>query len=147
MTTAASRDGLHARQPLAEPALGAPVIAPVADACCASCGTVEADVRVVPEARAVLLRRALRLEYLTVGWNIVEGLVAIAAGMAAGSVALLGFGIDSFVESASGSVLIWRLRRSGARPATSGWSRWSTRPAGSLQDRWCCWRHGWAGTR
>lgn len=60
-------------------------------------------------SRPGLLRRALRLEYLTVGWNLVEGVVAIAAGLAAGSVALLGFGIDSFVESASGTVLIWRL--------------------------------------
>lgn len=60
-------------------------------------------------SRPSLLRRALRLEYLTVGWNLVEGVVAIAAALAAGSVALLGFGIDSFVESASGSVLIWRL--------------------------------------
>ena len=60
-------------------------------------------------ARPGLLRRALRLEYLTVGWNIIEGLIAIAAGLAAGSVALLAFGIDSFVESASGSVMIWRL--------------------------------------
>ncbi len=60
-------------------------------------------------ARAGLLRRGLRLEYLTVGWNLVEGVVAVAAAVAAGSVALLGFGIDSFVESASGSVLIWRL--------------------------------------
>ncbi len=59
--------------------------------------------------RPRLLRRALRLEYLTVGWNVVEGIVAIAAALAAGSVALLGFGIDSFVESASGSILIWRL--------------------------------------
>lgn len=59
--------------------------------------------------RPSLLRRALRLEYVTVGWNVVEGIVAIAAGLAAGSVALIGFGIDSFVESASGSVLIWRL--------------------------------------
>jgi divalent metal cation (Fe/Co/Zn/Cd) transporter len=60
-------------------------------------------------ARASLLRRGLRLEYLTVGWNLVEGVVAVVAALAAGSVALLGFGIDSFVESASGSVLIWRL--------------------------------------
>ena len=59
--------------------------------------------------RPGLLRRALRLEYLTVGWNIVEGTIAITAGLASGSVALLGFGIDSFVESASGSVMIWRL--------------------------------------
>lgn len=61
------------------------------------------------------LARALRLEYLTVGWNLVEGVVAVGAALVAGSVALLGFGIDSFVESTSGSVMIWRLRaeRSG----------------------------------
>ena len=59
--------------------------------------------------RPDLLGRALRLEHGTVGWNIVEGVVAIGAALAAGSVALLGFGIDSFVEYASGSLLIWRL--------------------------------------
>ena len=57
----------------------------------------------------MLLSRGLRLEYLTVGWNIVEGVIAVGAGLAAGSVALVGFGVDSFVESISGSVLIWRL--------------------------------------
>lgn len=59
--------------------------------------------------RTGLLTRGLRLEYLTVGWNVVEGLVAVGAALAAGSVALLGFGIDSFVESASGLIIIWRL--------------------------------------
>jgi divalent metal cation (Fe/Co/Zn/Cd) transporter len=59
--------------------------------------------------RDALLRRALGLEVLTVGWNVVEGLVAVAAASAAGSVALLGFGLDSFVECASGAVLLWRL--------------------------------------
>ncbi len=59
--------------------------------------------------RSALLRRALWLEWLTVGWNVVEGVIAVTAALAAGSVALLGFGIDSFVESASGSILIWRL--------------------------------------
>ncbi len=59
--------------------------------------------------RAALVHHALRLEYLTVGWNVVEGVVAIAAALAAGSVALLGFGIDSFVECASAAVLLWRL--------------------------------------
>lgn len=63
-----------------------------------------------PLARPGLLRHALRLEYLTVGWNLVEGVIAITAALASGSIALLGFGIDSFVESTSGSVLIWRLR-------------------------------------
>ena len=60
--------------------------------------------------RVTLVRRGLRLEYLTFGWNIVEGVIAVTAAVAAGSVALLGFGIDSFVESASAAVLIWRLR-------------------------------------
>jgi divalent metal cation (Fe/Co/Zn/Cd) transporter len=63
-----------------------------------------------PVSRARTRSRALRLEYLTVGWNIVEGVVAVAAALAAGSVALLAFGIDSFVECTSGAVLIWRLR-------------------------------------
>lgn len=61
------------------------------------------------DVRAQLLRRGLRLEYLTVGWNIVEGIVAVTAGIVAGSIALIGFGADSFVESVSGAVLIWRL--------------------------------------
>ena len=59
--------------------------------------------------RDAALARAARLEYVTVGWNVLEGLIAVAAALAAGSVALLGFGIDSVVESASGSVLLWRL--------------------------------------
>lgn len=63
--------------------------------------------------RTLNVRRALRLEYLTIGWNLVEGTIAVAAALAAGSVALLGFGIDSFVESASGFVLTWRLLAEG----------------------------------
>lgn len=59
--------------------------------------------------RPELLRRALGLEYLTIGWNIVEGIVSVAFALAAGSIALLGFGIDSFVETASGAILLWRL--------------------------------------
>jgi len=55
------------------------------------------------------LRHGIRLEYLTVGWNILEGAVAILSGMIAGSVALVGFGIDSAIESSSGTVLLWRL--------------------------------------
>lgn len=60
-------------------------------------------------ARQSLLTRGLRLEYLTVAWNIVEGLIAVGAGVLAGSIALIGFGVDSFVETISGGVLIWRL--------------------------------------
>ena len=60
--------------------------------------------------RASLVQHALLLEYGTVGWNIVEGIVAIAAALSSGSIALLGFGVDSFVETLSGAILIWRLR-------------------------------------
>lgn len=62
------------------------------------------------DSRGSQLKHALQLEYLTVGWNVVEGVVAVTAALAAGSVALLAFGIDSFVEVSSGLVLIWRLR-------------------------------------
>jgi cation diffusion facilitator family transporter len=58
-----------------------------------------------------LYRRALRLSYFTVGYNITEGLVSIFAGLLAGSIALIGFGLDSFIESISGSVMIWRFKK------------------------------------
>ncbi len=62
-------------------------------------------------SRLSLLRKAFRLEVFTVAWNIVEGIVAIAAGAVAGSVALVGFGVDSFIETASGVVVGWRFHR------------------------------------
>lgn len=64
---------------------------------------------VMPVPRSQLVRRALRLEALSVGWSLFEGGVALAAALAAGSVVLLGFGVDSFVESASAAVMVWRL--------------------------------------
>ena len=59
--------------------------------------------------RRSLLRRALFLAWFTVGWNVLEGIVAIAAALTAGSRALLGFGLDSGVESLSATVVLWRL--------------------------------------
>ena len=56
------------------------------------------------------VQHGIRLEYLTVGWNILEGAVAILSGIIAGSVALVGFGVDSAIESGSGGILLWRLR-------------------------------------
>ena len=55
------------------------------------------------------LRHGRKLEYFTIGWNMVEAGVAIGAGWFAGSIALVGFGVDSLIESLSGSVLLWRL--------------------------------------
>jgi divalent metal cation (Fe/Co/Zn/Cd) transporter len=60
--------------------------------------------------RAGALRHGVALEGVTVGYNALEGVIAIAAGLAAGSVALTGFGIDSVIEVTSGVVLWWRLR-------------------------------------
>lgn len=57
--------------------------------------------------------RALLLSYFTVGYNLLEGIVSITAGSLAGSGALMGFGFDSFIESLSGSVMIWRFRKGG----------------------------------
>lgn len=60
-----------------------------------------------------LYRRGLHLEYFTVGYNILEAAASIVFGSIAGSIALIGFGLDSIVESLSGFVLIWRLRQHG----------------------------------
>lgn len=60
-------------------------------------------------SRAQYLHRSIALEYLTIGWNALECLIAVVAGLFAGSVALVGFGFDSAIESASGGVLLWRL--------------------------------------
>jgi divalent metal cation (Fe/Co/Zn/Cd) transporter len=62
----------------------------------------------VLERTAVVLR-GRRLEYFAIGWNALEGLVAVVAGAIAGSISLVGFGIDSFIEVTSGSVLLWRM--------------------------------------
>jgi divalent metal cation (Fe/Co/Zn/Cd) transporter len=59
--------------------------------------------------RAATARRGRRLEYFTIAWNILEGLVAVIAGLVAGSISLVGFGIDSFIEVTSGAALLWRM--------------------------------------
>jgi divalent metal cation (Fe/Co/Zn/Cd) transporter len=59
--------------------------------------------------RSAAVLRGRRLEYFTIAWNTLEGLVAVVAGIVAGSISLVGFGIDSFIEVTSGSVLLWRM--------------------------------------
>ena len=72
-----------------------------------------------PPLRQTNLRKGLVLEYFTLGWNVLEAIVGLVAGTLAGSVALVGFALDSIVEATSGSILIWRLRieQSGKRSA------------------------------
>lgn len=60
-------------------------------------------------ARRALAQRGRRLEYFTIVWNSLEGLIAVTAGAVAGSISLVGFGVDSFIEVTSGTALLWRM--------------------------------------
>jgi divalent metal cation (Fe/Co/Zn/Cd) transporter len=60
-------------------------------------------------AREIQIQQGKRLEYFTIGWNSLEGLISVGAGVMAGSIALVGFGIDSVIEVTSGVALLWRL--------------------------------------
>ena len=59
--------------------------------------------------RVTLIKRGRRLEYFTIIYNSLEGVVAVIAGLMAGSIALVGFGFDSLIEVTSGAALLWRL--------------------------------------
>lgn len=71
--------------------------------CCESAG-------LSPDARAGDLALGLRLEWLTIGYNVLEAVAAVAAGFFAGSIALVGFGFDSVIEVAAATVVLWRLK-------------------------------------
>src|SRR5215212_6002120 len=62
-----------------------------------------------PSERARLVRRAKQLAWLGVGWHGIEAAIAVGAGLAASSIALIGFGADSLIESAAGIILLWRF--------------------------------------
>jgi len=84
--------------------------------------------------RLSLIREAFRLEWLTIGWMTVEAVVAIASGVAAGSLVLVAFGLDSVIELASAGVLMWRLTvelRHGQKFSETA-ERIASRIAGSL---------------
>ena len=66
-------------------------------------------VTVLETTRQAVAQRGKRLEYFTIAWNSLEGLVAVIAGTIAGSISLVGFGIDSFIEVTSGATLLWRM--------------------------------------
>lgn len=66
-----------------------------------------------PDTAGALIRRGLRLEYLTLGWNVVGAVVVLAAAFAARSVALAGFGLDSLIEIFASVVVVWQLSGAG----------------------------------
>lgn len=70
-------------------------------------------------SRPALVRRGRLLAWFTIVWNALEGLIGIGAGIAAGSIALIGFGVDSYVEVFAGAVILWRLskERLGREPS------------------------------
>lgn len=85
--------------------------------------------------RRILVRKGLGLTIFSFAWNILEGVIAITAGVLANSVALISFGIDSFVESSSAGVLTWRLHhelKHGSRESAEQAEKWAAKIAGSI---------------
>ena len=78
-----------------------------AEACCAPPPLALPTRRAID--RAALIRKAFRLEWLTIGWMTIEAVVALVAGIGAGSLVLVAFGLDSVIELISAGVLMWRL--------------------------------------
>lgn len=85
----------------------------------------------MPSARAVMARKAIRLEWFTIGWNCLEAIVAIVAGAVAGSIALVGFGFDSCIEVASGASVLWRMRHDADEERRERLERASLRMVGA----------------
>src|SRR2546428_3005284 len=84
-------------------------------------------VRLAPGERAAAVARARRLNQVSLGWNVVEGVVAVVAGIAAGSVSLIGFGIDSGIEVSAALILAWRLHQERRSGCMVGYDRTATR--------------------
>lgn len=80
-----------------------------------------------PQAREHALRRSRILNRLTIGWNFAEGVVAVVAGVVAGSVSLVGFGLDSGIEVSAAVILGWRLRKEREAGCMSDFDQRATR--------------------
>jgi len=80
-----------------------------------------------PAPREAAVRRARLLNRVTIGYNLAEGVVAVLAGVAAGSASLIGFGLDSAVEVSTALVLMWRLRQERRGGCMSDYDRRATR--------------------
>lgn len=89
-----------------------------------------ADSLVIEADRLGVTRRGRLLQYLTIGWNSAECVVALVAGFLAGSVALVGFGFDSAIEVASSLAALWRLHREADEARREAAERWALRVIG-----------------
>jgi divalent metal cation (Fe/Co/Zn/Cd) transporter len=96
-----------------------------AGACDADPGTVA--VRQAPGVRAAAVARARRLNRFSLTWNVAECVVALVAGVAAGSVSLVGFGIDSAIEVSAALILAWRLHQERRGGCMAAYDRTATR--------------------
>jgi divalent metal cation (Fe/Co/Zn/Cd) transporter len=98
------------------------------------CGTPPRGAGIPDTGRAALVREAFRLEWFTIAWMTLEAVIAIASGIAAHSVSLTAFGIDSLIELASAGVLIWRLsvEVKHGRPFSEAAERTASRIGGGL---------------
>jgi len=94
------------------------------------CGGPEpavATMRLAPGERDAAVARARRLNQVSLAWNLAEGIVAVIAGLAAGSVSLVGFGIDSGIEVSAALILAWRLHQERRRGCMVAYDRMATR--------------------
>ena len=93
------------------------------------CGAepVGVAIRLAPGERVAAVARARRLNQFSIGWNVAEGIIAVLAGIAAGSVSLVGFGIDSGIEVAAAVILAWRLHQERRGGCMEAYDRLATR--------------------
>jgi divalent metal cation (Fe/Co/Zn/Cd) transporter len=89
--------------------------------------SVGVGVQLAPGVRAAAVARARRLNQFSLGWNVAEMFVALLAGFAAGSVSLIGFGIDSGIEVSAALILAWRLHQERRSGCMSAYDRKATR--------------------
>jgi divalent metal cation (Fe/Co/Zn/Cd) transporter len=80
-----------------------------------------------PTARRAAVRRSRRFNRLTIGWNVAEGVIAVTAGVIAGSASLVGFGLDSGIEVSAGLILAWRLSKEAQPGCMADFDRRATR--------------------
>jgi divalent metal cation (Fe/Co/Zn/Cd) transporter len=97
------------------------------DSGCRGADPVAVGIRLGPGERAAAVARARRLNRFSLGWNVAECVVAVTAGIAAGSVSLIGFGIDSAIEVSAAVILAWRLHQERRAGCMAAYDRTATR--------------------